>query len=195
MPVDWSPLWISLRVASFATAISLVFGLWLAWFLARRNFPGRELVQAVATFPYALPPLIAGTYAVMTLAHSPYAFTWHLGMVAGAVGVFPVMVRGARRAFQTRELDYENAARSMGASEWRVFWWVALPLAYEPILAAAAISYARVLAEFAAVTLVADDLVAEISPFPWLMVVVIVIVALAAVYLANRLSHEGRDPV
>jgi molybdate transport system permease protein len=194
MPVDWSPLWLSLRVASLATAISLVVGLWLAWFLASRTFPGREVIQAVATFPYALPPLIAGTYAVMALAHARFAFTWHLGVAAGAVGVFPLMVRGARRAFQTRELDYENAARSLGASEWRVFWWVALPLAYEPIVAAAAIAYARVLTEFAAVTLVADDLVAEISPFPWLMVVAIVIIALAAVYLSNRLSHEGRDP-
>jgi molybdate transport system permease protein len=194
MPVDWSPFWLSLRVASLATAISLVFGLWLAWILASRNFPGRELIQAVATFPYALPPLIAGTYAIMTLAHNPYAFTWHIGVLAGAVSVFPVMVRGARRAFQTRELDYENAARSMGASEWRVFWWVALPLAYEPILAAAAISFARVLTEFAAVVLIAFEITTGISPFPVAMVVVIVIVALAAVYLSNRLSHEGRDP-
>jgi molybdate transport system permease protein len=195
MPVDWSPLWLSLRVASLATAISLILGLGLAWFLASRNFPGRELIQAVATFPYALPPLIAGTYAVMTLAHSRFAFTWHVGVVAGAVGVFPLMVRGARRAFQTRELDFENAARSLGASEWRVFWWIALPLAYEPILAAGAIAFARVLTEFAAVVLIAFEITTGISPFPWPMVSVIVIIALTAVYFSNRLSHEGRDPV
>src|ERR1035438_7991027 len=88
MPVDWFPLWLSLRVAFCATVISLVLGLWLAWVLARRSFAGREIIQAVATFPYALPPLIAGTYCIMTLAHSEYAFTWHVGMLAGAVSVF-----------------------------------------------------------------------------------------------------------
>src|ERR1035437_1407938 len=185
MPVDWSPLWLSIRVASLATAISLVAGLWLAWILASRTFPGRELVQAVATFPYALPPLIAGTYCILTLTHSRFAFTWHLGVLAGAVGVFPVMVRGARRAFQLRNLDYENAARSLGASEWRVFWRIALPLAYEPILASAAISFARVLTEFAAVMLIAFQLAGGISPFPTALVSVIVAIALVSVYLSN----------
>jgi molybdate transport system permease protein len=192
MPVDWFPLWLSLRVAFCATVISLVLGLWLAWVLASRNFPAREVVQAVATFPYALPPLIAGTYCILTLAHSQYAFTWHIGVLAGAVGVFPLMVRGSRRAFQTRNLNYENAARSLGASEWRVFWSIALPLAYEPILAAAAIAFARVLTEFAAVVLIAFALTTGISPFPVALVSVIVIIALGAVYLSNRLEHEGR---
>jgi molybdate transport system permease protein len=192
MPVDWFPLWLSLRVAFCATFISLVFGLWLAWMLARRSFPGREIIQAVATFPYALPPLIAGTYCILTLAHVEYGFTWHVGVLAGAVGVFPLMVRGSRRAFQTRNLNYENAARSLGASEWRVFWYIALPLAYEPILASAALAFARVLTEFAAVLLIAFALTTGISPFPVGLVSVIVIIALAAVYLSNRLDYEGR---
>ena len=83
-----------------------------------------------------------------------------------AVGVFPLMVRGARRAFQTRNLDYENAARSLGSPEWRVFWQVALPLAYEPILAAAALAFARVLTEFSAVVLIAYQLAGGIYAFP-----------------------------
>jgi len=116
-----------------------------------------------------------------------------IGVVAGAVGVFPLMVRGSRRAFQTRNLDYENAARSLGASEWRVFWRIALPLAYEPILAAAAIAFARVLTEFAAVVLIAFALTTGISPFPVALVSVIVVIALGAVYISNRLEHEGRD--
>ncbi|HUI55422.1 MAG TPA: ABC transporter permease subunit [Bryobacteraceae bacterium] len=195
MPVDWSPLWLSLRVASLATVLSLVLGLGLAWLLASRNFGGKEVIQAVATFPYALPPLIAGTYCVLTLAHSRFAFTWHIGVIAGAVGIFPLMVRGARRAFQTRNLDYENAARSLGASEWRVFWRIALPLAYEPIVAAAAIGFARVLTEFAAVVLVAFQLAGGIAPFPFGLVAVIVGMALASVYLSNRLEHEGKSRV
>jgi molybdate transport system permease protein len=189
MPVDWYPLWLSLRVAFCATAISLVFGLWLAWVLARRSFAGREIIQAVATFPYALPPLIAGTYCILTLAHTAYNFTWRVGVVAGAVGVFPLMVRGSRRAFQTRNLDYENAARSLGASEWRVFWYIALPCAYDPILSAAAVAFARVLTEFAAVVLIAYALTTGISPFP--VALVSVIVAIGAVYISNRLEHEG----
>jgi len=193
MPVDWSPLWLSLKVAFCATAISLVPGLWLAWVLARRSFPGREIIQAVATFPYALPPLIAGTYCIMTLAHSEYAFTWHVGMLAGAVSVFPLMVRGSRRAFQTRNLNYENAARSLGASEWRVFWFIALPCAHQPILSAASIAFARVLTEFAAVVLIAFALTTGIAPFPVALVSVIVIIALAAVYISNRLEHEGHQ--
>ena len=63
--------------------ISLVAGLWLAWILASRDFPGKEVVHGVATFPYALPPLIAGTYCLLYLSHSRIAFTWHVGVVAG----------------------------------------------------------------------------------------------------------------
>jgi len=177
MPLDWSPLWLSLRVAGLATILSLALALWLAYLLANREFRAKPAVEIAVTALLALPSPILATYLLLSLNHRPELFTWQVAVAAGFFYAFPALVRAARAAFQGGGARFENAARSLGAAEWRVFWWVSLPLAFRPILAATALAFARMLAEFVLTRVAARAIVPFMALF-----------ALAAIYGAWRLE-------
>lgn len=139
MPVDWSPLWLSLRVASLATAVSLALGLWLGW---RR-------LQVFVALQLALPPTFLCAYFLFK------PFTWQIATAAGVIYAVPFLSRSAAAAFQAVDPVYGNAARSLGAGEWRLFWRVSVPLGYRRIAAATAIVFARILTEYAVTFLIA----------------------------------------
>ena len=142
MPRDL--LWLSLRVASAATAVSLALGVWFGYLLQ-----SRPRAAVLVSLPLALPPTIVCAYFL-----APH-FTWQLAAAAGALYAVPFLGRSARVAFVAVGPEYANAARSLGASEWSVFWRVGLPLAGRPILAAAALVFVRVASEFALVAAIA----------------------------------------
>ncbi len=133
MSVDWSPLWLSLRVAGMATAISLTLGLWLGW----RRW------QIFVALQLALPPTILCSYFLFR------PLSWVVAALAGIVYAVPFLARSCAAAFRSVDPVYRDAARSLGASEWRVFLEVSLPMVYRPIVAAAAIAFARILTEYA----------------------------------------------
>ena len=135
-------MWLSLRVAGLATAGALVMGLWLGYVLATREFIGRKAILGVLALLFATPVVIlAGVYLGL-------AFQWQAGAAAGVFAALPLVVFGARRPFEDLNREYGNAARSLGCSEWRVFWRVMLPLGWRPILAAAGIAFVRVWIEW-----------------------------------------------
>ncbi|MGA2268332.1 MAG: ABC transporter permease subunit [Bryobacteraceae bacterium] len=157
MGANWFPLWLSLRVAGLATVISLLMGLWLAWLLASREFRGKGAIETLLALPLIFPPTIMVCYFLIRITRR-MAFTWQVAVAAALVYAFPFLVRSARASFRNLDRGYEDAARSLGASEWRVFWRIALPLAYRPILTAATLVFARVLTECAATLLIAASL-------------------------------------
>lgn len=141
MGINWFPLWLSLRVAALATLVSLAMGLWIAYLLANRNFRGKEALDAVVALPLVLPPTVLGYYLLVVLGRSspvghlyewafgtPLVFTWQATVVASTFHAIPLLVKSARAAFETVDRGYEKAARNLGASDWRVFWRVTLPL-------------------------------------------------------------------
>lgn len=142
MPPDL--LWLSLRVASAATAVSLALGVWLGYLIQ-----GRPRAAVLVSAPLILPPTIVCAYFLL-----PH-FTWPLAAAAGALQAIPLLGRRTRMAFGAVGSEYTNSACSLGASDWRVFWRVLLPLASRPILATAGIAFARVATEFALVTAIA----------------------------------------
>ena len=171
MPIDWSPLTLSLRVACFATAISLVLGLALAYVLANKSFRGRELIDAIVMLPLVLPPTVLGYYLLVVLGNSgpigrlyeaifggPLVFTWQAAVVASTVHAIPLLVRSSRAALESVAPSYERAARTLGASEWRVFWRVTAPLARRSIVAAAILAFARSLGDFGTTLMIAGDI-------------------------------------
>jgi molybdate transport system permease protein len=190
MTADWVPVWISLRVGGLGAAGSLALGLWLAWLLATREFRGKSALEAAAEFPLVLPPLILGTYFAFALAGRPDGFTWPIAAVAAAVSALPATARAAGVAFERLQRDYENAARSLGASGWRVFWRVTAPLAYRPILAAASLAFARLAAEYAVTILVVAQGAARRGLLAGPLLPAMAMVALAALYIANRLERR-----
>ncbi len=171
MQHDWFPLWLSLRVAALATVLSLLIGLALAWLLANRSFRGREVLDATISLPLVLPPTVLGFYLLIllgresalgrlyeTVTGSPLVFTWQAAVVAALFHSAPLLIKSARAALESVDHVYERAARTLGASEWRVFVHITLPLALRPILAAAALAFARSLGDFGVTIMLAGNI-------------------------------------
>jgi molybdate transport system permease protein len=139
MHPDWSAVVQTLRVAAAATAISLALGIWLG-----RLIEGRRAAILAASLPLALPPTVVCGYFLVR------EFTEPVAVVAATLYGLPFLARSARLALESVDRRYLDAARIVGASEWRVFWRISLPLAIRPVLAAASIVFVRIGAEYAA---------------------------------------------
>ena len=220
MPIDWFPLWLSLRVAFVSTAIAFGVGLWLAYILANWEFRGKEVLDAAVTLPLVLPPTVLGYYLLVLLAGnsplgklwesifgSPLVFTWKAAVVAALLHALPLLVKSTRAALETVDRSLERAARNLGASEWRLFWRVTLPLARRSILAAVALAFARSLGDFGVTLMVAGNIPGRTqtvavaiydavesgnTALARTLVLVISAVALLILTLANRLNPRFR---
>jgi len=216
MGIDWFPLWLSLRVAVISTAIALASGLWIAYILANRDFRGKEALDAAVTLPLVLPPTVLGYYLLVLLGRasplgkaweavfgSPLVFTWKAAVVAALLHSFPLLVKSARAALESVDRSYERAARNLGASEWKLFWRVTLPLARRSIFAASALAFARSLGDFGVTLMVAGNIPGRTqtaavaiydayesgnNTLALVLVIVISVVALAILSIANRLG-------
>jgi molybdate transport system permease protein len=218
--MDWFPLALSIRVALIATAIVMLIGVALGWFLARRRFFGREMLDALVTLPLVLPPTVLGYYllvllgrngfvgrVVETMTGEPLVFTWRGAVVAASVGALPLVVKTSRAAIAAVDKNLEDAARTLGQSEWRVFWRVTMPLASRGIVAAAMLAFARALGDFGATLMVAgnipgrtqtaaiaiyDATQAGRNEYALALVVVLSAIALSLVYATNKLVMGGK---
>jgi molybdate transport system permease protein len=162
-----SMLALTLRVAAVATLLALVPAVALGYLLARRRFRGRALVQALLALPMVLPPVAVGLGLLWLFGRrGPFGgalaalgleliFTWGAAVLAAAVVGFPLFARACEQAFATVDPRYERVARSLGATPWRAFTTVALPLARRGILYGALLAFARGLGEFGATAIVA----------------------------------------
>jgi molybdate transport system permease protein len=177
--VDWSPLWLSLRVSLLATAIVGVTGVAAAYALARGSFRGRGLLEALASLPIVLPPTVLGYYLLVLLGRnspigrawealtgSPLVFTWQGAVVAASVASFPFCLRAARAAIEAVDVRYEQAARTMGLPEWRIVLQVTLPLARGGILAGLTLAFARALGDFGTTLMVAGNIPGRTQTMP-----------------------------
>lgn len=218
MAIDWFPLWLSLEVAAAATLISFVIGIWLAWLLANKQFRGKDALDAIATLPLALPPTVLGYYLLVLIGRrsplgkiwehiigSPLVFTWKAAVIASTLHAIPLLIKSSRAALENIDRAYEQAARSLGASEWRLFWRVSIPLARRPIAAATALAFARSLGDFGATLMIAGDIpgqtqTAAIAIYDAVesgntlvartLVIVVSVATAAIVYLANKLEQR-----
>jgi len=140
---------LALRVAGFSTGISVVVGLWLGWTLANREFAGKCALGALSTAALALPAPVLCYYLLCVLGRV-WTLTEMNLVAAGVLSAMPLVIRASLTAFASLDPNLGKAARSLGASGWRVFLRIELPLVLRPILAATALAFARVLAELAA---------------------------------------------
>lgn len=168
--LNFTPLWLSLRVSLLATLLVAIVGIPLAWLLARRDFRGKELLYGLAALPLVLPPTVLGYYILVGLGRQspvgqwletvgfPLVFTWRGAVVATAVASFPLLVLTARAGFEAVDRRLENMARTLGRSEPYIFRRVTLPLAWPSLAAGAALAFARALGDFGATLMVAGNI-------------------------------------
>lgn len=167
----WIALALSLKVAGWATAITLVLGVAVGYVLARARFPGRDLLDTLLTLPMVMPPTVLGYYLLVLLGkrstfgawlHDSFGinliFTWQGAVIAASIVAFPLVFKPARAAFEAVDGQLEQAARVLGLSESAVFFRVTLPLAWRGILAGVLLAFARALGEFGATLMVAGSI-------------------------------------
>lgn len=177
--MDWFPLWLSLRVAVLATLLTSVTGIAGAYVLAKWRFPGRGLIEALASLPIVLPPTVLGYYLLVAVGRrspvgrawesvtgSPLVFTWQAAVLAAAVASLPYCLRAARAAITAVDTRYEEAARVAGLPEWRVALQVTLPLAGRGVVAGVTLAFARALGDFGTTVMVAGNVPGRTQTMP-----------------------------
>jgi len=169
----WQIAWFTVLCACAATALVLPAGVLIAWLLARRQFPGRTLVETVVSLPLVMPPVATGLILLMLFSRRgalggflerigiDVVFTWKAVVVAMAVTGLPLLVRTARAGFEQVNERYERVAATLGAPPMRVFLTISLPLAWPSILGGAVLAFARALGEFGATIIVAGSIPGE----------------------------------
>lgn len=162
-PQDWTAVQLSLRVAAVSTVVALPFGIAIATLLARKEFWGKALLDAMVLLPLVLPPVVTGYLLLITFGRRApvgafladhfgivFSFRWTGAALACGIMAFPLMVRAIRLSIEAIDTRLEDAAATLGANQvWR-FATITLPLALPGIIAGAILSFARALGEFGA---------------------------------------------
>lgn len=176
--MDYSPLWISIQTALAATCLTAITGVLAAWRLMRVREPAKGVLDALLTLPMVLPPTVAGFILLLVLGRNgpigsllnhlnmPIIFTWPATVIAAFAVSFPIMYKTCRGAFDQIDACVLNAARTLGATERRIFWKVAVPLAWPGILAGSALSFTRAIGEFGATLMVAGNIPGKTQTIP-----------------------------
>lgn len=167
--MDLSPLIISVKTASLATVITFVLGIYAARYIKRvKKYQG--IIDGIITLPLVLPPTVVGFFLLLFLGKNSVIgrflnvfdiniiFSWPATVITATVVSFPLMYRTTRAAFEQVDRDLIAAARTLGASEERIFWKIILPLTKPSIIAGTILSFARALGEFGATIMLAGNI-------------------------------------
>ncbi|MGE9943386.1 molybdate ABC transporter permease subunit [Phascolarctobacterium succinatutens] len=178
--MDWSPLWISLRTAAATIVIVFFIGVIIAWWVERLQSQSLKIfADAVITLPMVLPPTVAGFFLLYFFGNNRFlgqliyqmtgikiAFSWLATVLAAAVISLPLMYRSARGALSQVDKGMLEAARSLGMTEWRIFWRIHLPNALPGIIAGGLLAFARGLGEFGATAMIAGNIAGRTRTLP-----------------------------
>jgi molybdate transport system permease protein len=213
----WQIAWFTVACAAGATILMLPAGVLIAWLLARRDFPGRSVVETLVSLPLVMPPVATGLLLLVLLSRRgalggmlerlgiEIVFTWKAVVIAMAIMGLPLLVRTARAGFEQVNSRYERVAATLGAPPLRIFLTISLPLAWPSVLAGAVLGFARALGEFGATIIVAGSIPGEtrtlaVAIYSYTetgqdaqairLVLVSVAIAFAALWSANRLVER-----
>ena len=178
-PFEWEAIRVSLYVGVWAVLLISPLAIGAAWLLARRDFPGKSLLDALLHLPLVLPPVVVGYLLLVLLGREGpiggmlyeltglhLAFTRRAAALASAVIAFPLMVRAVRLSIEAVPRELEEAACTLGAKPWRVFRTITLPLAMPGVLAGAVLAFARSLSEFGATITFAANIEGQTQTLP-----------------------------
>ncbi|WP_168428726.1 molybdate ABC transporter permease subunit [Erwinia amylovora] len=218
---EWQAVALSLKVSVMAVAGSLPFGILMAWILVRCQFRGKTLLDSLIHLPLVLPPVVVGYLLLLGFGRRgvigkylyewfgfTFAFSWRGAALASAVIAFPLMVRAIRLALEAVDSKLEQAARTLGAGRWRVFFTITLPLTLPGIIVGAVLGFARSLGEFGATITFVSNIPGETRTLPSAMYtlletpaaegaaarlcVIAILLALASLLLSEWLTRWGR---
>jgi len=218
---DLSPVWISIATSVAATALAFVLGIAAAFAMHRYRGIGRGVLDGALTLPLVLPPTVVGYFLLLIFGRQSaigivleqvglrIAFSWPATVIAASVVAFPLMYRATLGAFEQVNPNLLGAARTLGASEWRTFRRVLLPLARPGVIAGTVLTFARALGEFGATLMLAGNIPGRTQTMPvaiffaaeggdmgraFTWVVLIVLLSLSMIALLNYWAPGERVP-
>ncbi|MEH7383850.1 molybdate ABC transporter permease subunit [Bacillus sp. JJ1521] len=167
----WSPIKLSLEIATVSSIIVLITGILLARGMAHTKFKGKAIIETIFLLPLVLPPTVVGFLLIIIFGRNsvigqgiewffgqPIMFTWWAAAIASIIVSFPLMYNSAKVGFESIDVDIENAARVDGAGKWKLFLFVSTPLAMKSIISGGILSFARGLGEFGATLMFAGNI-------------------------------------
>jgi molybdate transport system permease protein len=180
MPQDfWSPVKLSIEIASVSSILVFVLGLVLGKFMAHTKFKGKAIVETVFLLPLVLPPSVVGFLLIVIFGRNslvgqviesifkqPIMFTWWAAVIAAIVVAFPLMYQSAKTGFESIDHDIEDAARVDGANAFKLFIFISIPLAIKSIISGGILSFARALGEFGATLMFAGNIPGKTQTTP-----------------------------
>lgn len=176
--MDFSPLWISLKTAFLATIITSIIGIFISYKMANYKGRGRGLIDGVFTLPLILPPTVIGFFLLLICGKNGFVgkifmsfnkniiFSWSATVIAATVVAFPMMYRTCRSAFEQIDKNMISAARTLWLSETKIFFKIAIPLAWPGIIGGLVLSFARALGEFGATLMIAGNIPGKTQTMP-----------------------------
>ncbi|KAB7897877.1 molybdate ABC transporter permease subunit [Rouxiella sp. S1S-2] len=218
---EWQAVVLSIKIASLAVVISLPLGILMAWILVRCRFPGKSLLDSVIHLPLVLPPVVIGYLLLVVMGRRgiigewlydwfgfSVSFSWKGAVLASAVMAFPLMVRAIRQSLEAIDTRLEQAAKTLGASVWKVFFTITLPLSLPGIIVGIVLSFARSLGEFGATITFVSNIPGETRTIPLAMYTLIqtpgaegaaarlctlaILLSLAALLISDLLARRSR---
>lgn len=218
---EWQAVLLSLKVSSLAVVCSLPLGILMAWILVRCRFPGKSLLDSIIHLPLVLPPVVIGYLLLVVMGRRgvvgqwlynwfgfSFSFSWHGAVLASAVVAFPLMVRAIRQSLEAVDPKLELAARTLGASPWRVFFTITLPLSVPGVIVGIVLAFARSLGEFGATITFVSNIPGETRTIPLAMYTLIetpgaesaaarlcvlaILLSLAALLISDWLAKRSR---
>ncbi|WP_374053604.1 molybdate ABC transporter permease subunit [Xenorhabdus taiwanensis] len=218
---EWQAILLSLKISAIAVLFSLPFGILMAWMLARCQFIGKSLLDSIIHLPLVLPPVVVGYLLLISMGRRgvigeflydwfgvSFAFNWTGAALASAVVAFPLMVRAIRLSLESIDRHLEQAARTLGAGSFKVFFTITLPLSLPGIIVGAVLAFARSLGEFGATITFVSNIPEETRTIPLAMYtlietpdaetaaarlcVIAIVLALISLMLSEWLTRWGR---
>ena len=215
--MDWSPILVSMKTASVSILITFFLGLIIAWGIVKlKNNTAKIVLDGIFTLPIVLPPTVVGFFLLYIFGvRGPIgsffieyftvkiAFSWYATVIAAVVMSFPLMYRSARGAFEQVDSNLLDAGRTLGMSEWKIFWKVLIANALPGIISGGILAYARGLGEFGATAMLAGNIAGQTRTLPMAVysevaagnmgdafnyVIFIVIIAFVAIFIMDFIS-------
>ncbi|WP_420196676.1 molybdate ABC transporter permease subunit [Clostridium beijerinckii] len=176
--MDFSPLWISIKTATLSTIITFFLGIIVSYRMS--NFKGKSkgIIDGIFTLPLILPPTVVGFFLLLIcgkngpigklleLFNTSLIFSWSATVIAAIVVSFPMMYRTTRSAFEQIDINILSAARTLGLSEFKIFYKIAIPLAMPGIIGGLVLSFARAMGEFGATLMLAGNIPGKTQTMP-----------------------------
>lgn len=222
MNAGLTPLWISIKTSLLATFITFFIGIGSAYLVANYQGKWKGLIDSLFTLPLVLPPTVLGFFLLLLfgkngpmgklleLMDTSVIFTWSATVIAAIVVAFPMMYRSARSAFEQIDVNLISAAKTLGLSNWKIFYKIAIPLAWPGIIGGVVLSFARALGEFGATLMIAGNIPGKTQTMPlaiffkvqamdykgaMLWVMTIVVISVVMILILNKWSDKQQEIV